>query len=126
MIKIRVKVIGIKENYVKVSSQYGQMSGMWNGELPKLHTVKEVEIEIDSTLKWSEDIVEVEETQFKYGNIENKVFIIGCIEAVEDDGYTVIRFGDSIVTIDTEGEPFSKGKFVKLVIDKLEFYDEAL
>lgn len=52
-----------------------------------------------------------------------KTFIIGCIEVIEDDGYTVIRFGDSIITIDTEGESFTVGEYVKLVIEKLEFYN---
>lgn len=126
MIKIRVEIISIDENVVEVSTGYGILFGLWNGEIPKTNDIREVEIEIEDTQEWNEDITPTEQREYKCGMIDGKFFIIGCLEAVEDDGYTVIRFGESIISIDTEGESFTVGEYVKLILENIEFYDVAI
>lgn len=126
MIKIRVEIISIDENVVEVSTGYGILSGLWNGEIPKTNDIREVEIEIEDTQEWNEDITPTESKEYKCGMSDGKIFIIGYLETVEDDGYTVIRFGESIISVDTEGESFIVGEYVKLILENIEFYDVAI
>lgn len=76
MINIKVEVISNKNNCVEVNTQYGLISGQWNGESPNLNVIKEVEIEIDDTLKWHEDIVKVDVREFKCGSIGKKHLLL--------------------------------------------------
>ena len=127
MVKIKVKIIKINDDRkVDVRTQYGMLSGFWNGDIPKLNEEYEVELEVDDTLKWTGEIIKVDADIFDCSIKDNLVHIIGCVEVVEDDGYTVIRIGDNVLTIDTEGEPFEVGEYVKVIIQRLEFYDVAV
>lgn len=50
-------------------------------------------------------------------------FFSGYVEALADDRHAVIRFGESIICINTVGVAFTIGEFVKLEVNKVEFYD---
>lgn len=120
---MKIKVLACNGEEIEIDTQFGVISGTWVGELPNANSIKDIEIEFEDTLEWNKDILKVTAREFKCGNDNGKTFFVGCIEAIEDDGLTVVRFGDSIFTLDTIGSPFSIGEFIKIEVVKLDFYD---
>jgi len=123
---MKIKVIACRGENIEVDTQFGIISGTWVGELPNKNSIRDIEIEFDDTLEWNKDILKVDTSEFKCGNVGEKIFFIGRIEAIENDGFTVVRFGESIITIDTKGVPFVIGEFIKFEVAKLDFYDTGL
>ena len=58
-------------------------------------------------------------------NIQQKmhrIFITGCIDFVDEDGYTVLRLDDSIIPFLTIGEPYQVGTYVRLATKLITLY----
>ncbi len=95
---------------------------MWNGNKPKINNEYFAEFEIPDVLCWQKDIVSTKD-KYSIGTENNKFCLIGLLESIEDDGYAIIRLGDSIVPIVTQGEPPALGTFVKLTTNTLLLYE---
>lgn len=123
---MKIQVIACNDKEIEIDTSFGVISGTWVGDLPDTNSIKDIEIELEDILEWNKDILKVTTREFECGNENGKTFFIGCIEAIEDDGFTVVRFGDSVFTIDTIGSPFSIGEFIKIEVVRLDFYDTGL
>lgn len=59
--------------------------------------------------------------------INNRVYFEGKFESVSDeDGCTVVRFGNSIILLETEGVPPGVQSFLRFEIDKLIIYENNI
>lgn len=111
------------KNTVIFSTEYGNAKGIWKGCLPETDKDYFVEFEIPDTLVWQKDVIASERLEDTIG-MENDIFyLIGSLESAEEDGYTVIRLGESIVSLDIEGNSLQVGTFVKVKADNLFLYD---
>lgn len=123
---MRVKVMeainqsqGLQVNF---STEYGNATALWSGNEPQISKEYFVELEVPGVLYWQKDITVSEEVcgiALKSG----MVHLVGLFESIEDDGYTVIRLGDSIISIETQGEPPETGSNVKLTTNNLLLYE---
>lgn len=108
---------------VEFSTKFGAAIGYWCTDTPCEGKVYFVELEVDGVLVWGEDLVEHDKDECLIGMTGDKPFIIGKLESVEVDGYTVIRLEESILILLTKGDAMPIGSYVKVVIDKLDIYD---
>ncbi|SDZ27079.1 hypothetical protein [Thermoactinomyces sp. DSM 45892] len=108
------------------SSDLGSSRAIWKGEKPVLNADYEVELEFLDTLWWGRDIVESVDNRYSISNNAHYVGVTGKLESVFEDGCVVIRLEDSIILLDTVGEPCSIGNFVRIQTKEIFLFDVAL
>lgn len=117
------KVINQKSDYrVNFSTAYGSAIALWKGNKPELDKEYFVEIEVSNVFCWQKDIVVTHE-KCSILSEGNTVQIVAVFESIEKDGYTVLRLGDSIISIETQGEVPPLGSNVKLTANNLILYE---
>lgn len=110
------------KNIIKFITEYGEAYALWNGTEPQINKEYIVEFEIPDILFWKRDIISAQE-KYLITMENNKFCLVGLFESIDDDGYTVIRIGDSIISLETEGVPFELGSFVRIMTDTIELYE---
>jgi hypothetical protein len=127
---ITVKVIitsikaEVEEGFkIRFTSSDGRGVAIFVGNKPNLNTDYFVEVEINGTLKWQEDITKIEDNVSKFEEEGNLVSVSGILESVDNDGYTVIRIGTTIIALETEGVHPPIGSTVKVRPSELKLYD---
>ena len=104
---------------VAFSSDFGHAIADWNGEVPKINREYQVEFDINNTLTWEKDITKRGKNTKLIQQSGGAIQIYGDIDSIDDDGYTVLRIGDSIIPFLTTGTPFPVGTSVVLSTEKI-------
>lgn len=104
---------------VEFSSDHGSAIACWNGKVPNINKEYQVEVDIDNTLTWNKDILENKDYSSVFRRNGTSIMISGDIDSIDDDGYTVLRIGDSIIPFLTTGTPFPVGTNVTLSTAKI-------
>lgn len=116
-----------EETKVVFSSEFGEGTALWQGALPKEGMSYDVEIEIPNVLKWGKDINETNSHLYSIKIINNRVCFEGKFESISDeDGCMVVRFGNSILLLETEGVSPGAQSFLRFEIDKLIMYENNI
>ncbi len=118
------KIIKNIENGYKVyfSNQYGNATAIWNGDKPLISKEYYAEIEVTGVLIWEKDIFKSDKIN-RIEELENgKVGLYGVLESIEDDGYAVVRIGDSIVAIETQDVPLKINSCVMVSAENILLY----
>jgi hypothetical protein len=93
-----------EENTITFSTQYGKANAIWEEELPQVGCEYHVEIEIVDTIIWGNNGFETKDKMYTI-SWENEIFFItGYLESVEEDGYSVLRLGESIIPFVIDGK----------------------
>lgn len=109
---------------VEFSSQFGRAKGLWMDDLPKVEQSYDVEINIDDVLQWGGDIYKTQEDKFMLQETESDLLLQGTLENYDEgDGLSIIRLGNSILMIDTAGEPEPIGSPVCMKVKILKLFD---
>lgn len=127
--KVVIKSYEERNGEIKVafSSEFGEGIALWQGAIPKVGIPYDVELEIPNVLKWGKDIHGTNLQQYSIKIQNNRVCLEGKLESVSDeDGCCVVRFGNSIILIETEGVPSAVQSFLSLETDNVIFYDNNL
>lgn len=111
-----------ENSIIKFACKYGNACGLWNGTEPQSNKEYIVEFDIPAVLHWQIDIISAQEKYF-ITTENNKFCLVGLFESIDDDGYSVIRLRESIVSVETQGDPLDLGSFVKLSTDTLFLYE---
>lgn len=101
-----------KKIFVRCSSPYGNFCADWQSVEPSMNMKYIVEIEIPGVFKWGDTIKQSNEREFQIRKGSEHVSFNGVLDSIDEDGCASIRFGDSIILLETEGEPISLGKYV--------------
>jgi len=106
---------------VSFSSAFGDAKAFWNGELPVPSHEYRVEVDIDDlTRDVDVSISEICQPSIKLD--KELICITGCIDSVDEDGYTVIRLGDYIIPFMLIGDLFDVGTNVELRTKSITLY----
>lgn len=107
---------------VTFTTQYGSCEGTWVDENEPIVGEKYyVEVDIDENLVWGKTIFEHDESN-KYIGIDNKnVCIIGQVENVDNDLFT-IRLYD-IISVIVKGRFNKYSKYVRLIAKEILLYN---
>ncbi|GIP39037.1 hypothetical protein J31TS4_23170 [Paenibacillus sp. J31TS4] len=108
---------------VRFNSSYGDGIATYVGKRPIVNIEYFVEIDVKGIFKWGEDISRIENNQCKIEVMGKLVSLYGMLESVDEDGYTVLRLGQSIVPIETEGSPYPIGSYIKIQSPNVKLYD---
>ncbi len=112
---------------VEFSTQFGRAKGLWMDDLPKVEQSYDIEISIDDVLQWGVDIFKAGDNNFLLQEAENNLFLLqGTLENYEEDGLSVIRLGNSILMVETTGEPQPIGSPVGMKVKTLKVFDTKI
>jgi hypothetical protein len=104
---------------VKFSSDFGNAVAYWSEKKPTINSNYQVEIDISGVVEWGKEALlsdnNIEAIYLKNDN----VFISGSIESIDEDGYTTVRLGNSIISFLTTGIPFQVGAYITLSTKKI-------
>ena len=124
---MKVKILEIDQqpskNFVTFSTEFGVAKALWAGNIPEVYQECFVEFEIPDVLVWGKNIIQSEKLEYSIGMDNDLLYLAGILESVESDGYTVIRLGETIVSIEADGRPFKLGTYVKIKTNRLVLYD---
>jgi len=107
---------------VLFSSDFGCAKANWKGKEPSLNKKYFVEIDIDHIFVWGEDVSLEKDCMPSIHQEYEQISITGYIDSVDEDGYVVLRLGDSILPFLFQGESLKIGTCVRLLTDSLSLY----
>lgn len=106
---------------VLCKTDFGEVSVYWRGNPPVENETYDVEFEIEKLLFWDRDInFSKEKLTICDNNYE--ILIIGDLESIDEDGYTVLRMGTSIITFMAQGIPIEKGCRIQVRLERVYVY----
>jgi hypothetical protein len=120
---MRIKISEISDNKILFKSPFGIGKGFWMSDpLPRLDEFYEVEIEINDSLKWRENVRFAKEDKEVIEIDSEYVHIQGKVEGVDSDGLVILRLVDSIIMLDNF-IPLPNGSFIRLEAVKLQLFN---
>lgn len=120
-----VRVVSQENGQIEVefSTQFGHAKGLWMDGVPEVEQSYDVEINVDDVLQWGVNINEAQDNKFVLQETEKDLFIQGTLENYEEDGLSIVRLGNSILMINTTGEPVTIGSSVCMKVKTLKLFD---
>ena len=106
-------------------SQYGTAEGKWVGTEPNLNGEYYIEIDIPGICEWGKQVIPINEKISQIKSNQNRIYLSGKLESV-DEGFAVLRIGDSIVAFELIGEEYTTGTYVRVETDIITLYDNNL
>ena len=106
--KIQVDEIMIDGSKITVifTAEFGWGKAFWEGDIPVKNQKYDVEVDIHDILEWGKGILRNGEEICFINFKDSTVYIAGILEAVYDDGYSVLRIGNYIIPFIATGNPF--------------------
>lgn len=128
---MRVEILNIdasseQKPRVYFSSEFGQAWANWLENLPDPKQTYHVELSVGDTLTWGLDIAPAPGASHKLEPDGNGVAIYATLEGCEEDGFTVLRLGNSIVMVEAFGEAPPIGTIVRAHIQALTLSDTGI
>lgn len=116
---MRVRVIRVLESgtgdlAVEFASEVGQATARWDGLPPEEGASYEVEIDVPNALAWGSDIARCSPSKPAISGGPDTLELVGEVEMVSPDGYTIVRVGKCMVRFRAQGQPFPIGSWVRL------------
>lgn len=112
---------------VEFSTEYGEGIAFWQGAQPKKGFAYDVELEIPDVLKWGKDINRTNSKFYSIEILNNRVCFEGKLESYSgNDGCCIIRFGDSIILLETEGNPSEVQSFLRFETENVIIYENNI
>ena len=127
--KVVIKSYEESNDEIKVafSCEFGEGIAVWQGMIPKEGNSYDVELEISNVLKWGKDIHGTNSHLYSIEILNNRVCFEGKLESASDeDGCCVVRFGDSIILLETEGIPSELQSFLRFETDSVIIYENNI
>jgi hypothetical protein len=124
--KILVEDFNVNNNTVVFSSHYGKCIALWEGLAPNRNSYYDVELEIPEILVWGKDIKKAKVTSYNIMSKNGISYFVGKLESADEDGCSVVRIGDSIVLLETEGIPLEIGAYVSFNSKKATLYNSDM
>jgi len=122
---MRIEISEISDNNkIVFNTPLGIGKGIWMSEpLPLRNKSYDVEIEINDSLKWGDNISFTEDDKEAIGIDNGYVYIQGKIEGVDSDGLVILRLGDSVIMLDNFTTLPPAGSFIRLDAVTLQLFN---
>ena len=108
----------LNENEVYFSCKYGNGIATWNGYIPEIKEY-EVEIDIEDSLLWGISIKKSNQTIPSIHIEKDFNIFIGVLESIDEDGYSVLRMGNAIVSFFAKGNSFENNISIEIKAEKV-------
>ncbi|HEX2914464.1 MAG TPA: hypothetical protein VH186_26930 [Chloroflexia bacterium] len=115
---MQVKILEVagapgSDRRVRFESEVGQAWANWMGDEPTLGEVYDVELTVNDSLYWDEDIEAVPDERALIEASDDSVIIQATLESCEEDGFTVLKVGTGNLTLTAYGDPPLPGSTVR-------------
>lgn len=124
ILKMIVKAIEIRSEILSLvlcETLYGKATLTWKGCAPQVGETYDVELETAHVFVWGRDVMETT-GPISIQDTSDGIKVIGEVESVDGDGYTVLRMGNNIFPILVTGGAPHLGTYVVLTVQSLEAY----
>lgn len=118
---MNVKIIEIFDFNVLCETKFGKITLAWNGVLPQINQQYEVELDADEILEENINIFLSDEDVSMF-DFNNKKIIIGDLESIDDDGYTILRIENQILPLWSKNIEKFINKRVKIYLKNIYAY----
>jgi hypothetical protein len=111
---------------VEFDSRFGSASGVWvNEELPVKGQDYDCEVDIFDQLHFGKEITLSQSEGFHIAkdNDNDNVIIQGLLEGSFEDNTICVRFGDTVILVESSGTPFTLNQYVQLRVKEIGLYD---
>ena len=124
LMKVKIEKVSMIHGNRKVgfSSQYGNATANWDGDFPEEGKEYFVEIEIGETFTVGDNLTICDEGKFCIEVEADVISLTGCLASIEEDGYAVLRVGDSSVPLEVIGA-IPAESFVRITSDGVTLFD---
>jgi hypothetical protein len=122
-----VRIVDKILNKIEFSSDYGHAIANWDGELPLSNREYYVEIGIIGKYVFNQNIIP--STTPTYGlTMHDDTLVMNCRIEETEEGVTTVRLGESIILLETGGQAFYIGTFVRIEMERsnITLYDMHL
>lgn len=121
---MKVKIEKVYGKNIVYSTEFGEGTGEWEGNIPEIGEKYFVEIEIDIELVWGRDINYVQKKTYSVLQKNEFTRFSGRLESLEEDGYTTVRISDSIITFISKSSVDFEDAFVEVRVpsDKINLF----
>ncbi|MDF2671674.1 MAG: hypothetical protein K0R67_3980 [Paenibacillus sp.] len=127
---MKIVITDIQKDHDTISvlytSEYGSGRAIWMSIEPDIRKEYFVEIDIPEIVQWGLEITLSEQKLYSLKTTGDVTWINGLLESVEEDGVITMRLGQSILLVESTGEPLSCGKFVELKANKMLLFDSNI
>jgi hypothetical protein len=107
---------------VRFVSRFGEAMARWASTTPVVHEAYDVELNVTGYIEWSRTEIVVGERVFSISMTPEGIRLCGAIDSVRDDGVVALRLGDSLVLLESIGEPPPVGSNVCITVNEVELY----
>lgn len=115
--KIEIEQI-VADNTVYFSSEFGKGIATWGENEPQCKKY-EVEIDIEDNLIWGKSINKSNATIASISVNETVHTLVGVLDSIDEDGYSVLRMGNAIISFFADGKAFDIGNMIEIKAEKI-------
>lgn len=104
--KIRIDSIdhtGEGRKFITGTTDYGIVRGSWKSDIPKVGTVTDVEIDIDTVFDGDGDLQPADSNEYTISIHDSLVTFTGMVDTIEDS-VVFLRIGESLIQLEVSGE----------------------
>jgi len=120
---MKIYVNNVIDGIVHGETCFGNIHVRWIGEKPGIGKIYHIELDIADHLEWHIDITLSCNNNSSITYDEKSISLFGVIESVEDDGFTILRLGQSMVPLITRGIAFEIGSHVRVCVASVSAYE---
>lgn len=127
---MRVRVVKVNQAQggtatLSFESSLGKATALWVGKPPLQGLEYEVEIEVPGVLVWGTEISATSSQESIYEE-DGRVFLVGRVQSLSDDGVAAIRLGGDTVLIEIADAPLEISMKVAICVPQIKFFDVNL
>jgi len=93
---------------------------------PEKNKSYHVEFDIPQSLIWGKDIKKAESNEYKMWYEDDNIYICAMFHSFEDNCCLTIRLGESLILVETEGDPIEDSKYLTICFRKINIYPYSL
>lgn len=127
---MRVRILEVSEGRgrmeVEFATRFGNARGLWMSAPPAPLQEYDVELQVDQSLRWGREIVETPGEEPALESLPRGVRLRGTLDSISEDGVVAVRFDQSILLIETEGNAPRPGVRVSLTVEEIKLFDVKL
>jgi len=119
---LELQDVNQSDRRVRIESPFGGAVVQLASESSEVHGDCDVEFSIPERVEWGRTGIVVDERAPSIAMAQDGVRFCGALDDVQDDGVVALRLGDSLIMLESVGEPPPVGSTVCVVVGVVELY----
>ena len=113
--------------FVVFASEFGAARAEWQSEKyrddpPITNERCHVEVTLDDDFVWNTNVLPTSDRRYRLWQDNTCVHLCGELESVDDDGFSILRMGPSILPFVATGTPLPLTSFIEVIAEKISLW----